>query len=239
MFVIIPVRDFLNIPFRQRIIYHYCSQIIGSLSQSDKGLFTSPLSNDICYHSNPTKDYVSFLSQRIPSLFQSDKWFFVIPITKQFISIMIMYYYQQYYLGGLLYYSSPTNDSLSCISKGFLYDPSPTKNYILLLSQRISLLFQSDRGLVTSPLSNICFISPVRQRILYYSSLKGFLQYSGPTKDSVLFLSQRILQYSIPTKGSLLFLSHTICLIIPVRQRILYYSFLKGFLHYSSPTIDS
>ena len=37
------------------------------------------------------------------------------------------------------------------------------------------------------------FTIPVRQRILYYSSLEGFLYYSSPTKYYLLFLS--LIQY--------------------------------------------
>ena len=67
------------------------------------------------------------------------------------------------------------------------------------------------------PLSRDFLIIPIRQRILYYSSHRGFLYYSNPTEDSLLFLSQRI---------SLLFQS----------DRILHYSSHRGFIYYSNPT---
>ena len=181
-------------------------------------LFVIHLSNNVVYYSSPTKDYLLFLSRRIPSLFQSDKWFFVIHTTNGSIIIRILCYSS---LGGLLYYSSPTYDSLLCISKGFLYDPSPTKNSVLLLSRRISLSFQSDRGFFTTPLS---------ESILYYSN---------PAKDSLLFLTQRISSAFHFDKGFCIIPLSKDFFIIPIRQKILYYSSLKGILYYSSPTHDS
>ena len=99
----------------------------------------------------------------------------------------------------------------------------------------------------------------------YFSSLKGFLYYSNPTGDSLLFLSQRISLlfqsdrglfivplskdfftiplskdfFTIPVRqDSLLSLSQRIPLLFQ-SDRILYYSSLKGFLYYSNPTTDS
>ena len=46
--------------------------------------------------------------------------------------------------------------------------------------------------LVHRTLYSTCVAIPVRQRILYYSSLKGFLYYASPTKDYLLFLSQMV-----------------------------------------------
>ena len=130
----------------------------------------------------------------------------------------------------MLYYSS---------LKGFLHYSSPTKDALLFLSQRISLLFQSDKGSFAIPLSKDFFTIPVRQRTLDYSSLKGFLYYSSPTKDSWLLLSQRISSLFQPDKGLLTIPLSKDFFTIPVRRRMLYYSSLKGFLHYSSPTKDS
>ena len=105
---------------------------------------------------------------------------------------------------------------------------NPLLCLVWLLSQRISLLFQSDKGFFTIPLSKDFFTIPVRQRI-YYSSHKGFLYYSSPTEDSLLFLSLKGFLYYYSLKGFFT---------IPVRQRILYYSSLKWSLYYSSPTKD-
>ena len=74
------------------------------------------------------------------------------------------------YFLGFLYLSSPTTD--------FFIIPI---HYLVLLSQRISLLFQASRGFFTFSLSQELFIVPVRQPIIYYASLKGFLHYSNPT----------------------------------------------------------
>ena len=95
-------------------------------------------------------------------------------------------------------------------------------SFNIRIRQRILLLFESDnRFLYYSSPTKDSFTIRVRQKILYYSSrtgflyyysLKGFLYYSGPTRDSVLFLSQRIpllfgsdnrfLYYSSPTRDS-------------------------------------
>ena len=96
-------------------------------------------------------------------------------------------------------YINKRKRSLLPSDKGFLYYPSPTKDSVLFLPHRISLLSQSDKGFFTIPLPMVFFTIPVRQRILYYSSLKGFFT-------------------------------------IPVRQRILHQSSHKGFLYYSSLT---
>ena len=49
------------------------------------------------------------------------------------------------------------------------------------------------------PLSEDFFIISYRQRVLCYSSIKGFLYYSISTQDSLLLLSQEIsLYYSGP-----------------------------------------
>ena len=80
------------------------------------------------------------------------------------------------------------------------------------------------------PISKDSFTIRVRQGIpLPFESDKGFLYYSGPTKDSVLFLSQRI-----P---------------LPLPKGFLYYSGLtkdpeldsppEGFLYYSGPRKNS
>ena len=79
--------------------------------------------------------------------------------------------------------------------KGFLYYSSPTKDSLLLLSRRTSSLSQSDKGFFIFPLSKDFFTIPVRQRILYLSSLKGLLFYPSPTMDSLFFLSQKISKY--------------------------------------------
>ena len=47
------------------------------------------------------------------------------------------------------------------------YDALFRKDYVLFLSQRTSLLFQSDKGFFTTPLSKDFFTVPVRQRVLY------------------------------------------------------------------------
>ena len=135
--------------------------------------------------------------------------------------------------------------------KGSLYYPSPTRDSLLPLSHKIPSLFQVGKrffiiilseDFFTIPvrqtilryasLKDSCTI-PVRQTILYHSSLTGFLQYSSPTKDSVLFLSQRISSVFHSDKGFFVIPLSKDVFIIPVRQRILYYSSLNGFLYYS------
>ena len=81
------------------------------------------------------------------------------------------------------------------------------------------------------------FTIPVRQRILYYSSHKGFLYYSSPTKNYLLFLSHIISLvfqsdkgfFIIPLKGSFYYSS-------PTNDLLLFHS--QGFLYHSSPTKD-
>ena len=89
-----------------------------------------------------SEDFVTIpVRQRYDLLLFFSKDFCIIPIRQR-----ILYYSS---LKGLLYYSNPTEDSL------------------LFLAQRTSVLFQSDRGLFTIPLSEDLFIIRVRQRILY------------------------------------------------------------------------
>ena len=46
-------------------------------------------------------------------------------------------------------------------------------------------------GFFTIPLSKDLLILPVRRRILHYSSLKGLLDFSSPTKSRVVSLRMR------------------------------------------------
>ena len=87
----------------------------------------------------------------------------------------------------LLWFLSQRISLLFQSDRGFLYYSSPTEDSLLFISQRIYSLFQSDRGIFIIPLSEDFFTILVRQRILYYSSLRGFLHYSSPTKDSFIF----------------------------------------------------
>ena len=82
--------------------------------------------------------------------------------------------------------------------------PDPGR-HAFAVSQRISLLFQSDKGFFTTPLSKDFFTIPVRQRILYFSSLKGLLHYPSPTKDSLFVLSQRTSFLSQSDNGFFIF----------------------------------
>ena len=84
----------------------------------------------------------------------------------------------------------------------------------------LSLLFESDRGFFTIPLSEDFFTIPVRQRILYHSSPKGFLYHSSPTEDSLPFLSQRI---------SLLFESDRGFFTIPLSEDFFIFQSDRGF----------
>ena len=165
---------------------------------------------------------------------------FIIPLSKDFFNIPIrqrILYYSSligflYYssLKGFLSYSNPTEIYSDPSLEWVLYDSSPTEDTLLFLSQVTPVLFESDKGFFTTPLSRDFFTIPlpedfftipVRQRILHYSSLIGFLYYSS---------LRGVLYYSNPTKNFFT---------IPIRQRILHYSSLGGFLHYSSPTTDS
>ena len=97
------------------------------------------------------------------------------------------------------------------------------------------------------PLPKDFFTIPIRQRILYRSSLKGFLYYSSLKGFFTAPLSKHF--FTIPlSRTFLLFQSDrgffTAPLskdffTVPVRQRILYCSSLKGFLYFSIPTEDS
>ena len=116
----------------------------------------------------------------------------IIPLTKEFFTIPVRQ--------RILYY---------VFLKGFLHSSSTTTHCLLLLSQHMFLLFQSDQGFFTIPLTKGCFTIPVRLRILYHSSQrnsslfqsdKGFVTIPL-TKDFVtlpvrqkicIFLSQRI-----------------------------------------------
>ena len=123
--------------------------------------------------------------------------FFIIPVRQR-----ILYHS---FPKGFLYYSSLAKDSIVLLSQRIsLLFQSDERDSLLLLSQRMSSLLQSDRGFFIIPLSKDFFSIQVRQRIRYYSSLGGFLYYSIPTEDSLLFLSLRI---------SLLLLSQRISLI--------------------------
>ena len=144
-----------------------------------------------------------------------------IPLSKGFFTIPIRQ--------RILHYSS---------HRGYLYYSNPTTDSLLFLSQRISLLFQSDKGFFTVPLSEDFFTIPIRQRILHYHFLKGFLYYSNPTADSLLFLSQRIALLFQSDKGFVTIIFSKDFFTTPIRQRILYCSSLNIFLYYSSPTKD-
>ena len=132
------------------------------------------------------------------------------------------------YFLGFLYLSSPTTD--------FFIIPI---HYLVLLSQRISLLFQASRGFFTFSLS---------QELFYCSS---------PTTDYLLRLSQRI--SSLFQSDRILYHSSPKGFVInPVRQKMIHDSYLKGFclscqsdngilivplskdcFYCSSPTMDS
>ena len=71
----------------------------------------------------------------------SGKGFFIIPLSKDFFTTPVRQ--------GILYYSS---------LKGLLYYSSPTRDSLLFLSRRTSLLLQSDKGFFTIPLPKDFFI---------------------------------------------------------------------------------
>ena len=130
------------------------------LYQSDKGFFTVPLSTGFLYYSSPTEDSVLFLSQGISLLFQSGNGFFTIPLSKDFFTIPLSeYFFTTPIRQRILYYS---------FLNAFLCYSSPTEDSLCFLSQRTSLVFQSDRGFFTVPLSKDCCIIPVRQRMISY-----------------------------------------------------------------------
>ena len=150
----------------------FISQNIGLSSLSDKGLCTIHLSEDS--FTIPVRQRIMWL-YTIPLskdsvLSQSDKGFSTIPLTKGFFIIPIR--------RRMFDYSS---------QKGFRYYPSLTKNSVIFLSQRISLIFQSFKGFFTTPLTKGLFAIPIRQRIIYFSSHKIVRYYSSPTKDLFIF----------------------------------------------------
>ena len=124
----------------------------------------------------------------------------------------VILHHSSYYssLKGFLYYSNPTKDSLLLLSHRISLLFRSGRGFFAISLSKDSLLFRSGKGFFIIPLPEDFFTIPVRQRILYYfslkgflyysslkgflyySSLKGFLYYTSPTKDSLLLLSQRI-----------------------------------------------
>ena len=146
-------------------------QRISLLLQSDNGLFIIPLSKDffiipirrgILYFSlltgflhypASTKDSLQF--QRSSLLFQSGKGFFITPLSKYLLTIPVR--------RGILYYSS---------LKGILQLSHQTNYCLLLLSHRISSLFQSAKGFFIIHFSQDFFIIPIRHESLLFLSHK-------------------------------------------------------------------
>ena len=100
-------------------------------------------------------------SREISSLFKSDKRFVIIPLSKGIFTIPIRQ--------TIICYSSRKDSLTIPIRQKICYDPSPnkflyysspTKDYLLLLSQKTSLLFQSGEGFFTNGLLTI----PVRKK---------------------------------------------------------------------------
>ena len=172
-------------PTTDSLLFH--AREIPLLLQPDKRILYDASLKRFLYDSNPAADSLLFLSQKIPLLFQSNRGLFTIPLSKDsFYCSSLKRFLDCSSLKRLLYYSS-LKGFLYCSSlKGLLYYSSPTKDSLPFLSQRISLLFRSDAGFFTIHFSKDFLTIPIRQRILYYSSLKGFVYYSRPTKDSFL-----------------------------------------------------
>ena len=97
-------------------------------------------------------------------------------------------------------YPNPTKDSLFALSRMIALLFQSDKEVIMILITK-DLIFQSGNRFIIIPLSHGCFTIPIRQRILHYSSLTGFLHYSNPTRDSLLFLSQEICSIFQSDKG--------------------------------------
>ena len=83
-------------------------------------------------------------------------------------------------------------------------------NQVLFLYNFLKSMMQSFIVPRIIPRSKDFCIIPIRPRILYYSSFKGFLYYPNPTKDSLLLLSRRISLLFLSQRISLLFLSQGI-----------------------------
>ena len=162
--------------------------------QSDKGFLYYPI---------PTRDSLVPLSHKIPSLFHSTRDSSLFPrISLLFQSdrIFLLFLSQRICLldqsgKGLFYYSSLNKYALSFQSDRILHDPHHEKNIYYSNPANDFLWFLSHY---------MCFTIPVRQTILYYSSLTEFLYYSISTKDCLSFLFQNN------------------SFIVPVRQGILY-----------------
>ena len=139
------------------------------------------------------------------------------------------------------------------LSNVFLSYSNPTEDSLLSLSQGISLLFQSDRGFFTIPLSKDFVIIPVRQDSSLFVSQGIYLLFQSDKNIHYCTFSRRISLLFQPDsqKTSVIFLycsslkrllhysSHRGFFTIPVRQKIIHYSSLRGFLCYSSPREDS
>ena len=165
-----------------------------------KGVLITPVRQTIPYQSS--------LEIMYHILFQSDKGFFLIPLSQDFFII-------------------PVRQKYSLVLSQQILFIIPVRQKIPYCSSlnKYCLLFQSGKRFLIFPLSKDLFTISARQRILYYSSLRGFLHYSNPTRDSLSFLSQRfsslfqsgkrfftiplkvVLHGSNPAKDSLLFLS--------------------------------
>ena len=131
---IIPLsKDFFTIPVRQRIVY--CSSLKGFLDYSSlKGFL---------YYSGPTQDFFTIpLSKDFFTAPLSGE-FFTIPLSKDFFTTPL----------SRDFCTIPVRQRILSSLRGFFYYSGPTEDSLLSLSQRISLLFQSDRGFFTIPLS--------------------------------------------------------------------------------------
>ena len=73
----------------------------------------------------------------------------------------------------------------------------------------IPSLTQSDKWFFVIPITKHFIII----RILYHSSLGGFLYYPSPTNDYLLCISEGFLYDPSPTRNYVLFLSHRISLL--------------------------